>query len=111
MQQLLQVLTATFVIPGVLLAAVPGVAADDGVVLVACDLFSQRGPTVAFVQSHGLAGSDSARRFVSSPGSGDLEGSDCAEILSGAIDDGLEFQAMEVFGEQSELALWFFRED
>lgn len=61
------------------------------------------------MQSLGLAGSDSARRFVSSPGSGDLEGSDCAEILSAAIDDGLEFQSMEVFGEQSELA--FFRED
>jgi hypothetical protein len=111
MQQLPLVLAATIAVAGVLVASAPGMAADDGVVLVACDLFGQSGPTVAFVQSHGLAGSDSARRFVSSPSSGDLEGSDCAEVLSAAIDDGLEFQAMEVFGEQSELALWFFRED
>jgi hypothetical protein len=105
MQQLPLVLAATIAVAGVLVASAPGMAADDGVVLVAS------GPPVAFVQSHGLAGSDSARRFVSSPSSGDLEGSDCAEVLSAAIDDGLEFQAMEVFGEQSELALWFFRED
>jgi hypothetical protein len=31
-------------------------------------------------------------------------------VLSEAIDDGLRFKAMDVFGQDGELALWFFQE-
>jgi hypothetical protein len=112
--QLRKVLRATIVMPGILLASGPVMAADDGVVLVGCDLFSEGGPEVTFVQSHGVSESDSGPRRligISRDRSDDLEGSNCAEVLSGAIDDGLEFEAMAVFGEDSGRALWFFRED
>jgi hypothetical protein len=113
MQQLLRVLAGTVLIPGVLVAAGPA-AADDGVVLVGCDLFANNGPRVAFVQAQGVSnGSSKRRQFVVSSGSrsNDFEGRECAEVLSAIIDDGLDFQAMQVFGQDSDLALWFFRED
>jgi hypothetical protein len=112
MQKLLIVLAATVAVPGALLAAT-AVEAGDGVVLVGCDLFGRNGPRVTFVHSHGVSKSSSnRRRFVSSSGSrlDDLEGKECAEVLSAAFDDGLDFEAMKVFGEESELALWFFRD-
>jgi hypothetical protein len=98
-----------------MLSASP-VRAGDGVVLVGCDLFSRDGPRVTFVQSHGVSrndGSSKRTRFVSGSGfsSDDFEDRDCAEVLSEAIDDGLIFQAMNVFGEDAELAIWFFGED
>jgi hypothetical protein len=78
------------------------------------DLFSQGAPEVTFVRSHGLSDSDSGPRWsigICRGRSDDLEGSNCAEVLSGAIDDGLEFQALAVFGEDSGRALWFFRKE
>jgi hypothetical protein len=111
---LLRVLRAIVVAPCLMLMAAP-VEAADGVVLIGCDLFS-REPRVEFVQSHGVStgsGKSNRRRFVSGSNfrSDDFEGRDCAEVLSEAIDDGLVFQAMNVFGQDSELALWFFQED
>lgn len=115
MQKLLRVSVAIFLAQCVALAAAP-VQAADGVVLVGCDLFSEGGPRVAFVQSHGVFDTNDdfqRRRFfgVSGLRSDDFEDRDCAEILSGVIDDGLNFQAMQVFGEDAGLALWFFQED
>jgi hypothetical protein len=99
------------------LAAAPA-RAGDGVVLVGCDLFGDDGPRVTFVQSHGVArisgGSTKKRRgFVSgsSFSSSTFEGRDCADVLSDAIDAGLVFQALNVFGQDAELGIWFFRED
>jgi hypothetical protein len=114
MQQLPLVLKSTFGVACFLLLAPPPLEAADGNVLIGCDLFS-REPRVEFVQSHGVSnggGKSNRRRFVSSGfRSADFEGRDCAEVLSEAIDDGLEFQAMNVFGQDGELALWFFQED
>jgi hypothetical protein len=114
MRKLLKVLPATVLAQSFLLATAPAQAAD-GVVLVGCDLFARNGPTVAFVQSHGVAkrnGDAIRRRFFSGSGfrSADFEGRDCAEVLSEVTGDGLEFQAMDVFGQDSDLALWFFRD-
>lgn len=112
MRKLLEVWIATVLAPGFVLAAAPAEAAD-GVVLVGCELFTEGGPSVAFVQSHGVSETDSdRRRFVSGPSfrSAAFEGRNCAEVLAEVIDDGLEFQAMDVFGQDSDLALWFFRE-
>jgi hypothetical protein len=94
--------------------AVAAAEAADGVVLIGCDLFDSDGPRVEFVQSHGVSKSKSnRRRFVSGSSfrGDDFEGRDCADVLSEAVDDGLIFQAMNVFGEDSELALWFFTEN
>jgi hypothetical protein len=114
MRKLLKVWLATVLAPGFVLAAAP-VEAANGVVLVGCDLFARDGPRVEFVQSHGVArrnGDSIRRRFFSGPDfrAGDFEGRDCAEVLSEVVDDGLKFQAMDVFGQDSDLALWFFRE-
>ena len=115
MRQLLQVSIALALAQCVMLAAVP-VQAADGVVLVGCDLFSNDGPRVEFVQSHGVSRNDSKfkrRLFVSGSSfrSADFEGRPCSEVLSKVADDGLQFKAMNVFGQDSELALWFFEED
>ena len=113
MRQLLRVLVAAVVASGFAVAA--PVQAADGVVLVGCDLFAGDGPSVAFVQSHGVSlrnGDSGRRRFVSGPSfrSADFEGRACADVLSEVVDDGLKFQAMDVFGQDADLALWFFRE-
>lgn len=113
MRQLLRVSVAAVVASG--LAALAPVHAADGVVLVGCDLFSRDGPRVEFVQSHGVSRTTSdskRRRFVSGPSfrSADFEGRECADVLSEVIDDGLKFQAMDVFGQDADLPLWFFRE-
>lgn len=112
MRQLLRVSSGTVIASCLVLVTAP-VEAADGVVLIGCDLFA-REPRVAFVQSHGVSRDDNAdrRRFVSGPDLrlADFEGRACAEVLSEAIDDGLRFQAMDVFGQDGELALWFFRE-
>jgi hypothetical protein len=97
-----------------MLAAAPAQAAD-GVVLVGCDLFSRGGPTVDFVQSSGVAklnGKSKRRLFVSGSAfrSASFEGRPCSEVLSEVVDDGLEFQAMNVFGQDEDLALWFFQD-
>jgi hypothetical protein len=113
MRKLLQVLGAAAVLPCSVLAAATAEAAD-GVVLIGCDLFDSDGPRVEFVQSHGVSKTKSnRRRFVSGSSfrSDDFEDRDCADVLSEAVDDGLVFQAMNVFGQDSELALWFFKED
>ena len=115
MGQLLYVVSAMLLAQCFVLAPAP-VRAADGVVLVGCDLFSEGGPRVTFVQSHGVSDSDddsNGRRFFSTSGfsTDDFEDRDCAEVLSEVIEDGLGFQAMKVFGEDSELALWFFQED
>ena len=90
--------------------------AGDGVVLIGCDLFDVDGPTVDFVQSKGVSlrnGNSRRRLFVSGSDfrSADFEGRPCAEVLSEAADEGLEFQAMNVFGDRADLALWFFQDD
>jgi hypothetical protein len=110
-RQLLRVLSGTVIASSLVLVTAP-LQAADGVVLIGCDLFA-REPRVAFVQSHGVSrGGNADRRFVSGPGfaSADFEGRACADVLSEAIDDGLRFQAMDVFGQDGELALWFFKE-
>jgi len=111
MRQLLKVWAAIALTHGFVLAAAPAEAAD-GVVLVGCDLFSRDGPSVAFVQSHGVKAKSKRHRFISGPSfrSAAFEGRDCAEVLSEVVDDGLEFQAMNVFGQDSDLALWFFQD-
>jgi hypothetical protein len=114
MRQLLRVLGGTVIAPCLMLVTAP-LEAADGVVLIGCDLFS-REPRVEFVQSHGVSnggGKSNRRRFVSGSSfrSDDFEGRDCAEVLSEAIDEGLVFQAMNVFGQDSELGLWFFKEN
>ena len=114
MRKLLKVWLATVLAQGFVLAAAPAEAAD-GVVLVGCDLFARGGPRVEFVQSHGVERRDDdsiRRRFFSGPDfrAADFEGRGCAEVLSEVIDDGLDFQAMDVFGQDSDLALWFFRD-
>jgi len=111
MRQLLRVWAAIALAHGFVLAAAP-VEAADGIVLVGCDLFSRDGPSVAFVQSHGVKAKSKRRRFVSGPGfrSAAFEGRDCAEVLSEVVDDGLDFQAMNVFGQDADLALWFFQD-
>jgi hypothetical protein len=99
--------------PCSLLAAAAAEAAD-GVVLIGCDLFDNDGPRVAFVQSQGVSKNKSDRRRFASGSSfrsDDFEDRDCADVLSEAVDEGLVFEAMNVFGQDSELALWFFRED
>jgi hypothetical protein len=113
MRKLLQVLAVTAVVPCSVLAVATAEAAD-GVVLIGCDLFDSDGPRVEFVQSHGVSKTKSnRRRFVSGSSfrSDDFEDRDCADVLSEAVDDGLVFQAMNVFGQDSELALWFFKEN
>jgi hypothetical protein len=107
--------TALVLAPWLLFAAVPAQAAE-GVVLVGCDLFSNGGPRVDFVQSHGVSkknGKAKRQLFVSGSGfrSNDFEGRPCSEVLSEVVDDGLVFKAMNVFGQDQELALWFFEED
>jgi hypothetical protein len=114
MRKLLRVWLATVLAQGLVFATSP-VEAADGVVLVGCDLFARDGPRVDFVQSHGVErrNDDSIRgRFVSGPDfrAAAFEGRQCAEVLSEVIDDGLDFQAMDVFGQDSDLALWFFRD-
>ena len=112
MRKLLKVWLAIVLAQGFVLAAAP-VEAADGVVLVGCDLFARDGPSVAFVQTHGVSKTKSDRRpFVSGPNfrSAAFEGRDCAEVLSEVINDGLDFQAMNVFGQDSDLALWFFQD-
>jgi hypothetical protein len=96
--------------------AVAPAQAGDGVVLVGCDLFSRGGPTVDFVQSSGVAklnGKSKRRLFVSGSGfrSADFEGRPCSDVLFEVVQTGLVFQAMNVFGQEQELALWFFHED
>jgi hypothetical protein len=111
MRQLLRVSGGTVIASCLVLVAASAQAAD-GVVLIGCDLFA-REPRVAFVQSHGVSrGDNDDRRFVSDPDLrlADFEGRACAEVLSEAIDDGLRFKAMDVFGQDGELALWFFQE-
>jgi hypothetical protein len=113
MRKLLQVSGAAVVVACSVLAAATAEAAD-GVVLIGCDLFDSDGPRVEFVQSQGVSKTKSnRRRFVSGSSfrSDDFEDRDCADVLSEAVDDGLAFQAMNVFGQDSELALWFFTED
>ena len=117
MQRLLPVWAAIALAPCLALAAPPA-QAGDGVVLVGCDLFADDGPRVTFVQSHGvsqISGGSSKRRrgFVSGSSfrSSTFEGRDCADVLSDAIDADLVFEAMNVFGQDAELAIWFFRED
>ena len=114
MQRLIRVSIAIALAQCFLLAAATAQAAE-GVVLIGCDLFSQDGPRVAFVQSHGVArGGNKAKRRLFISGSGfrptDFEGRPCAEVLSEAADDGLVFQALNVFGEDAELGLWFFQD-
>lgn len=111
----LRLLTALALTPWLMIAALPAQAAQ-GVVLVGCDLFSNDGARVTFVQSHGVSrkkGKSGRRLFVS--GSSfrptDFEGRPCAEVLSAVEDDGLVFKAMDVFGQDAELGLWFFEED
>jgi hypothetical protein len=41
----------------------------------------------------------------------DAEGRPCAEVLSGLIDDDFKFKSMQVFGEDGDIALWFFQEN
>jgi hypothetical protein len=99
-----------------MLSAAPA-RAGDGVVLVGCDLFGDDGPRVTFVQSQGVSrisgGSSKRRGFVSGSSfrSSAFEGRDCADVLSDAVDAGLVFQAMNVFGQDAEFGIWFFRED
>ncbi|MGH6901203.1 MAG: hypothetical protein ACREIR_00525 [Geminicoccaceae bacterium] len=113
MRELLRVSVAAVVASGFAVAA--PVQGAGGVVLVGCDLFARDGPSVAFVQSHGVSrrnGDSDRRRFASGPSfrAADFEGRPCADVLSEVIDDGLKFQAMDVFGQDADLALWFFRE-
>jgi hypothetical protein len=112
MRKLLQVLVAAVVLPCSMLAAAAAAGASDGVVLIGCDLFDSDGPRVEFVQSHGVSKDDDDSKFFRGPifRSAALVGRDCAEVLSELIDDGLKFQAMDVFGQDADLALWFFRE-
>jgi hypothetical protein len=117
MRRLLLVSVGIAVVHCLVLSAAPARAAD-GVVLVGCDLFGDDGPRVTFVQSHGVsrisAGSSKKRRgFVSgsSFSSAAFEGRDCADVLSDAVDADLVFQAMNVFGQDAEFGIWFFRED
>lgn len=115
MQRLVQLSIAIALTQCLVLAAAP-VRAEDGVVLVACDLFVEDGPTVDFVQSKGVSldnGRSNRRLFVSGSDfrSADFEGRPCAEVLSKALDEGLEFQAMNVFGSDAGRALWFFQDD
>ena len=115
MQQLLRVFVVIVLAQCVMIAAVP-IQAANGVVLVGCNLLGEGGPRVTFVQSQEV--SDTAddlqrRRFVGISGlrSEEFTDRDCAEVLSGLIDDGLVFQAMVVFGRDSSRALWFFQQD
>jgi hypothetical protein len=114
MQQLLRVLAVIILAQCLAVAAVPVHAA--GVVLVGCNLLSEGGPRVTFVQSPEV--SDGIGDFqpgalvgISGLRSEDFTDRDCAEVLSGLIADGLAFQALEVFGRDSSQALWFFRQD
>ena len=113
MQQLLRVLAALMLAPWVAVAAVPVQAA--GVVLVGCNLFSEGGPRVTFVQvpevSDGIGDFQSGVfAGISGLRSEDFIDRNCAEVLSGLISDGLAFQALEVFGRDSSQALWFLRQ-
>ena len=115
MQQLLRVLAITSFAQCVAIAAVPAQEAD-GVVLVGCNLLSEGGPRVTFVESPPV--SDAIGEFqpggfvgISGLRAEDFTDRECAEVLSGLIGDGLAFQAMEVFGRDSSQALWFFRRD
>ena len=110
MRQLLRVSAAAAVALGFAVAA--PVQAADGVVLVGCDLFARDGPRVEFVQSHGVSRKDDDSRFFSGPNLRPTAfvGRECAEVISELVDDGLKFQAMDVFGQDADLALWFFRE-
>ena len=110
MRQLLRVSAAAVVASGFAVAA--PVQAADGVVLVGCDLLARDGPKVEFVQSHGVSRKDDDSKFFRGPifRSAAFVGRECAEVLSELIDDGLKFQAMDVFGQDADLALWFFRE-
>ena len=115
MQRLVPLSAAIALTQCLVLGAAP-VKAGDGVVLVACDLFARDGPTVEFVQSEGVRldnGRSNRRLFVSGSDfrSADFEGRPCAEVLSEAADEGLTFQAMNVFGDRADLALWFFEDD
>ena len=115
MRRLIQVSVAIALTQCCVLAAAP-VEAGDGVVLVGCDLFGSDGPSVEFVQSHGVSrnnGNSNRRRFVSGTSfrPADFEGRPCAEVLSEAADNGLTFQAMNVFGQDADLGVWFFQED
>ena len=115
MQRLVS-LSAAIALTGCLVLVAAPARAGDGVVLVACDLFARDGPTVEFVQSEGVEldnGRSNRRLFVSGSDfrSADFEGRPCAEVLSEAADEGLTFQAMNVFGDRAELALWFFQDD
>ena len=114
MRQLLRVMAVFILAQCVAVGAVPARAAN-GVVLVECDLFAEGGPKVTFVQSHGVSNDDDQigrRLFVGITGlrSSDFAGRDCAEVLSGVLNDGLNFQAMQVFGEDAGSAIWFFRD-
>ena len=115
MQRLVQLSVSIVLAQCLVLGAAP-VNAKDGVVLIACDLFASDGPTVEFVQSQGVDlnnGNSNGRRFVSGSDfrSADFEGRPCAEVLSKALDEGLEFQAMNVFDDDAGRALWFFQDD
>lgn len=113
MRQLLQVSMVVLALC-VALAVTPARAAN-GVVLVECDLFAEGGPKVTVVQSHGINNDDDGierRLFVGITDlrSDDFAGRDCAEVLSGVLNDGLNFQAMQVFGVDAGSAIWFFRD-
>ena len=99
MRQLLRVSAAAAVALGFAVAA--PVQAADGVVLVGCDLFARDGPRVEFVQSHGVSRKDDDSRFFSGPNLRPTAfvGRECAEVISELVDDGLTFQAMDVFGQ------------
>ena len=115
MQRLVPVSAAIALALCLVLVAAPA-KAGEGVVLVACDLFATDGPTVQFVQSEGVSldnGRSNRRLFVSGSDfrPADFEGRPCAEVLSAAADEGLTFQAMNVFGDDADSALWFFQDD
>ena len=114
MRQLLQVSMALVLAQCVAVAVTPARAAN-GVVLVECDLFAEGGPKATLVQSHGVSNDDDRigrRLFVGITGlhSSEFAGRDCAEVLSGVLNGGLNFQAMQVFGEDAGSAIWFFRD-
>ena len=115
MQRLVPLSAAIALTLSLVLVATP-VKAGDGVVLVACDLFARDGPRVDFVQSKGVSlrnGNSRRRLFVSGSDfrSADFEGRPCAVVLAQAADEGLKFQAMNVFGDRADMALWFFQDD
>jgi hypothetical protein len=113
MRQLLQVSVAVVLALSVALVVTPARAAN-GVALVECDLFAAGGPKVTVVQSHGINNDDGIERRlfvgITDLRSDDFAGRDCAEVLSGVLNDGLNFQAMQVFGEDAGSAIWFFRD-